>query len=338
MQRRDFLRVVGGASVLAALPMGWAKSGKETGVTLEKLAQPPFNTTLMGVLNGALDYHKIETSAPMVFGLSGHAFLINIHKQLSPSGPYCWNSDAMHPLIKNLGLDMVGLGLPDSKNTPEERSAIDKKLRDALDASIPCSLLKWENQLISGYDDTAFTVLQPWGSKVDVTPGRLTFGTWKELIKDFPPFFHLLKAAKPANARQAILDSLDYAVDLHANPARHAWKDYGIGPDAYDLWIKAAPQFGSTHGNWWNGQVYSECRRMASKYFAEIQQHFESVAKPAGELATLYADIADNLDEASDKKLPAAEKVTLLTETKDLEAATIKKVAAFTTAFRAARS
>ena len=339
MRRREFLQLVGGAAVLATLPPGFARAdnAKEPGMKLEKLTQPPFNTTLLGVVKGALDYHKIAASAPMAFGLSGHAFLINIHKEISPSGPYCWNFEPMRPLIKNLGLDMVDLGVHDEENTQEARSVVDKKLRAALDSAIPCALLKLENQLISGYDETGFIVCQPWGPKVDVTPGHVTFGTWQELIKDFPPCFHILKAVKPADLRQAILESLDYAVDLHTNPAKHAWKDYGIGPDAYDLWIKAAPKFGATHGNWWNGQVWSECRRMAGKYFTEIQQHFEIVAKPAGELAKLYADIADNLDEASDKKMPAADKVALLTETKDLDAAAIKKVAALATTLRAAR-
>ena len=67
---------------------------------MKRLKQPALNTTLMGVLEGALDYHKIETTTPMTFGLSGHAFLINIHTELCPSGPYVWNREKMNPLIK----------------------------------------------------------------------------------------------------------------------------------------------------------------------------------------------------------------------------------------------
>ena len=56
-------------------------------MTIENLMMPPYSTTLVGVLKGALDYHGIEYSTPLVYGLSGHAFLINIHKQICPSGP-----------------------------------------------------------------------------------------------------------------------------------------------------------------------------------------------------------------------------------------------------------
>ena len=56
---------------------------------IERLAMPRFNTTMMGVLKCALDYYKIDVDAPTVFVASGHAFLINIHQQLCPSGPYC---------------------------------------------------------------------------------------------------------------------------------------------------------------------------------------------------------------------------------------------------------
>jgi hypothetical protein len=67
---------------------------------IDGLAMPSLHRTLMGVLKGALDYYGIETSIPTVFGASGHAFLINIHDELCPSGPYCWNRELADPLIK----------------------------------------------------------------------------------------------------------------------------------------------------------------------------------------------------------------------------------------------
>lgn len=336
MKRRDFLRLVGGASVLAALPVGFAETKKETGVTLENLRQPPLNTTMMGVMKGALDYYKLGVSVAALYGLSGHAFLINIHNEINPSGPYCWNNGPVERLLKNVGIEMSGLGIEERERTPEGRAGVEKRLREALDAGNAYTLLKWENQLITGYDETGFTLAQPWGPKVDVTPGRLTFGTWQELIKDFAPFFHILKAGQVAERRAAILECLDYAVDLHANPGKHAWKGYGIGSEAYDLWIKAVPKFGGSHGNWWNGQVWSECRKMAGQFFTEIQKAYPKVAEAAGELSKLYADIGDALDEASDKKMAAADKVKILADAKEQEAVAIKKVAALAAAFRAA--
>ncbi|MCX7015960.1 MAG: hypothetical protein NTW86_25965 [Candidatus Sumerlaeota bacterium] len=334
VRRRGFLRLVGGASILAALPVGSATAGKGRGMKLEKLAMPPFNTTLMGVVKGALDYHKIEVGAPTVFGVSGHAFLINIHKQLCPSGPYCWNRDAANPLLRNLGLEMTDLGFFSPQSAPEDRAAVEKKLRDALDRGIPCSLMNLENQLIAGYDDDGFLTLQPWAPKVDFPPARLTFGSWREFGDRFHVNFYTLRSANPVEHRKAVLDSLDYAVGLHTNPAKHSLNDYGIGPDAYENWINAAAEFGATHGNWWNATVWSECRQMASRYFADIQQGYDGVAQAATELAKTYADIAGALGRLSEKKMEAAEKVKLLAETKEKESEAIRKVAALAASLR----
>jgi hypothetical protein len=290
----------------------------------------------MGVVKGALDYHGIQADAPTVFGLSGHAFLINIHQQLCPSGPYCWNRQAALPLLRNLGLEMTDLGFYSPKNTAAERAAVEAKLRDALERGIPCSLINLENQLISGYDADGFLTAQPWAPKTDYPPARLSFGSWKEFGDVYHVSFYTLHKAAPAEPRQAILESLDYAVDLHANPAKHSWQGYGVGPDAYTNWTAAAAEHGASHGNWWNATVWSECRLMASRYFAGIGIGYATVAQAAAELTQAYADIAGALGRLSDKQLPAADKVTLLAETRAREAAAIGKVAALAAALRAA--
>ena len=288
MTRRDFLQLVGGAAAFAAWPSGCATTGKGQRVKLEKLAMPPFNTTLMGVVKGALDYHGNEVTAPAVFGASG---------------PYCWNREAASPLLRNLGLEMTDLGFFSPRSSPKYRAAVERHLRDALDNGTPCSLVNLENQLIAGYDDDGFLVLQPWAPKVDFPPARLTFGSWKELGDVF-----------------------------HVNFSR----DYGVGPDAYANWIDAAAKFGASHGNWWNATVWSECRQMASQYFGEIQRRYGDVAQAASELTGIYADIAGALGRLSDKKMAAAEKVSLLAETRDKEAAAITKVAALAASLRLA--
>ena len=91
---------------------------------IENLAMPSFNTTLVGVLKGALDYHGIEVSAPTAFGVSGHAFLINIHKQLCPSGPYCWRRECADPLVRNLGIEMTDLGFYSPGSSSGDRAAV----------------------------------------------------------------------------------------------------------------------------------------------------------------------------------------------------------------------
>lgn len=302
---------------------------------LDNREMPPFNTTLMGVIQGALRYYGIEVSDATVFGVSGHAFLINIHEQLCPSGPYCWRREPMEPLLRNLGLEMRDLGFYSPSSTPDERAKVEAVLRETLDRGIPCSLLNMENQLIGGYDERGFFTAQPWARNSEFPPARLTFGTWQEFGERYHVTFYALERGTPAERRKAVLDSLDYAVDVHMNPTRHSREGYGVGPEAYANWIRATPEHGGSHGNWWNATVWSECRRMASAWFTEIGRAYRAVTDAASDLAHAYRHIADALERVSDRTMDPGVKITLLEETKVMEAGVITGVAHLAASLRA---
>jgi len=294
---------------------------------LENLSQGRLNTTLMGVVKAVLDFYHIDSSEAWAFGGSGHAFLINIHEQICPSGPYCWNYDGFRKLLRNLGLEMSDLGFFHGESTPEERAAVELKLKQSLDAGIPCSLVNMEHQVISGYDDKAFFTAQPWGDCCGgFPPATLTFGTWPEFKDETHVNFFTFRKLAPADDRTTVRQSLGYALDLFQHPEKHSFEHYGIGPNAYDNWARAAVEHGSSHGNWWNGTVWSECRAMASGYFAEIGQKFPAGAGQAQELSKAYREIADLLSRAADKEMEPVGKAALLTEAKDKEARVITQV------------
>ena len=287
---------------------------------IDNLTMPPLNTTLMGVVKGVLDYYGIEVSSARVFGVSGHAFLINIHKVLCPSGPYCWDTTGFLRLLRNLGLEMTDLGFFAPSSSHDERAAIEWKVRKLLDRGQPCSLLNLENQMIIGYDDDGFFTTQPWAPKVDFPPARLSFGTWEELGEEFRVSFFTFEKLPPADFRTAILESLDYALALHTNPVTVSVPEYGVGPDAYANWKAAVEEHGAGQGNWWNATVWSECRAMASEYFTEISRTFSDGSEPAAELSIVYAEIAGLLGRVSEKEIPAAAKIALLEQAESKEA------------------
>lgn len=301
---------------------------------ITRLTMPPFSTTLIGVLKGVAAYFGLSHSDPMLFGASGHAFLINIHEQLCPSGPYCWNNSGFDRLIGNLGVQRADLGFFGPNNSAQERSQVEARLRSALDQDIPCALLNLENQLITGYDDTGFFTAQPWAPHVNFPPARLSFGTWQELGDQFHVNFFTFSQRTGADLRTQLLDSLDYAVELHWNPRRYRFPGYNIGPEAYACWKAALPEFGTSHGQWWNATVWSECRRMAASYFAEIASLFPAVAGPALSLGRSYAEIADLLSQLRDKELAAADKLVLLDRAAVAEAQTIERVPALAAQLR----
>jgi hypothetical protein len=185
-----------------------------------------------------------------------------------------------------------------------------------------------EHQVISGYDDKVFFTAQPWGDCCGgFPPATLTFGTWPEFKDETHVNFFTFRKLAPMDDRTIVRDSLRYALDLFGHPEKHSFEHYGIGPNAYDNWIPAvAAGHGSSHGNWWNGTVWSECRAMASGYFAEVGQKFATVAGQARELSDAYREIADLLSKAADKEMKPVGKSALLSQAKDKEGRAIKQV------------
>ena len=179
------------------------------------------------------------------------------------------------------------------------------------------------------YDETGFFTYQPWAPKLDFPPAKLSFGTWEELGDQFHITFFAIEKVKPVNPLTAVLEGLNYAIELHKKPSTYRQKAYGVGPEAYSNWIKAAEEHGSSQGNWWNAIVWSECRKMASRYFSELGNQFDQVSQSASDLEAAYAEIASALGTLSDKEMDAGEKVMLLEETKEKEAAAVEMVIAF---------
>lgn len=272
----------------------------------------PFNTTLMGVIRGVADAFGLNHSDATLFGGSGHAFVINIHDTLCPSGPYCWHSGGFDRLLGNLGINRQHHGFFGGNSGPSDRAAIESVLKEQLDQGVPCALLNLENQLITGYDDSGFVATQPW-AHADFPPAHLTWGSWEELGNEIHVSFYWFKPAEPADECTILNDALSFAVDMGRHPTQHTDEPYGAGLKAYDKWIAALEAgHGGDHGNWWNGTVWSECRVQASAYLSEVAARHPGVATLSQGLAASYADISASLARAADKELEPADKLDAL--------------------------
>lgn len=289
---------------------------------LKNLRQPCFNTTLIGVVKGVLDFYGIKLSDAMAFGASGHAFVINIHDVLCPSGPYCWSYEGLYRLLSNIGVSMVNLGffMPDS--TVSQRNDLEQTLKHHLDTGNPCSVLNMENQIVTGYDESALLLSVPWPQFTQLTPARLTCGTWVEFGSQFHCNFFTFCKTGDFQRDKAIRASIEYALELFRNPGKYTSEPYKMGLDAYTQWIAALEEgHGGEHGNWWNGQVWGECRRMAAAYMDEIGSIYGGeTALETGILSSGYYSIAQNLDLIGNRELETVKKLELLRETMELEA------------------
>jgi hypothetical protein len=292
---------------------------------LANLKQPSLSTTLMGCVKGAADYFGADLSVPMLFGITGHAFLINIHDELCPSSPYVWNKVRFWELLAGLGMEMVAeFGL--SRDTPQqERLRIEGRLREHLDAGELCMLDFLEHQLIGGYDDSGFAMLRPWGCDgITSEVPTITYGTWEQCLgrEGWAHLSVLARRSMRKSVPEAAKDAIELAVEVITEPRRHEVKGYRIGLGAYESWIAAVERgLGSSHGHWWNGMVWTECRRQAAAFFRELGELTDPTAASGAcsELAGLYGGIAESLGAATPKELRPEEKLRLLQSARDAE-------------------
>jgi hypothetical protein len=287
-------------------------------VIIEGLAVPPFNTTLLGLVRGVANYYGLTVTDAMLFGGTGHAFLSNVHEELCPSGPYCWKRAPFFALLRNMGIEMIDEGFFSTNSSPQERAKIEGLLKEHLNQGGPCGLVNMEYQLISGYDDSGFITSSPWAH--DFPPKHLAFGSWAEFGSEAHVNFFTFNKVRAKSEREIILGGLRYALDLYENPTAHTAPPYHTGPEAYEVWIAAVEKgHGGSHGNWWNAAVWGESRRMAGRFFAEIQRKYPELAERAGWLSEQYNAIADRLGRVSDKAGDKEEKVRALREISSIE-------------------
>lgn len=302
-----------------------------TATMVDGLVQPPCETSMMGVVKGAMDRLGVKTALAEAFFLSGHAFLINIHDEICPSGPYVWNWDEFFRLLPNAGIRMTHLATLMPAATPSERAPVEAKVRTAMAEGAVCSLVHLDHQLIVGHDDEGFALAQPWPG-MESTPARLTYGTWAECQSGPPVTFFRLDACDPPSA-QPVEDALAYAVDLWEHPDRHSDEPYAVGDGAYAKWlaaIDAGPK--DAHGNWWNAVVWAECREHAADYFLSLASSANGEGPLSPEdarwLANRYRDVNRLLRLASDRESAATDKRRHVAEARELDRACVHRIAA----------
>jgi hypothetical protein len=271
---------------------------------LTGLAQPPLNTTFMGCLQGALRYLGVNVSDAFVFAATGHAFVLNIHRELCPSGPYCWESGGVWENAARLGVRGEFLGFFGADAPAAKRSELEAKIRAHVQRGLPACLLNMEYQLITACDDAGFGLATPWSCN-DVTPARLSHGSWSELGGQVHMSVWLLHPQKPEPPPGTIRGGMEFGAKFARHPEDRPGGPYVGGLAAYPVWRAAVEAgAGTSHGHWWNGTVWSECRRYAAEFFRETDQ-------PAA-LADAADRAAHALNLARDKMLPKSEQLRQL--------------------------
>lgn len=245
---------------------------------------------------GCIEYLGLDLSPAWVYGGTGHAFALNIHERLCPSGPTAWKSGIVDRLASNLGYLVDGVhGAHRSHDDFAARQAIAWALvRGCIDTGVPCygwelGMPEW--YVITGYDEGGYYFDGP-GAEHARQPLP-----WQELAMSDIGWLSV-QCVLPCEHEPddvIVTQALQCALDLAAGKYTH--ENYASGPAAFELWADAlesgtADRFGAGY----NAACWGECRAQVVAFLEEARGRLAGRADALfEEAARHYASVAEAL-------------------------------------------
>jgi hypothetical protein len=270
---------------------------------LENLRWAPRWVSHLGCLKGCLDYLGLEISDAWLYGGTGHAFVLNVHDLVCPSGPTAWKTEPLFRLGRNLGYQVDGVEAfkSDTDGFAEGQRKAWALVREAIDDGVPC--FGWELQIpeyyvVYGYDETGYyfsgpgcdagSAAKPWTELGDSGIGVLEM--------------YRVQPGTVAEDVQVLREALVFALEHSTDTDQWVFPDYRAGLAGYDRWIDAlrggrADDMGMAY----NAAVWKECRGHAVQFLREARNRLPGQANGLlAEAAERYQTVADHLATVAD--------------------------------------
>ena len=284
MNRREFLRILAMSAAGAVLPVDSIKAAKETKVkSLENLKWRPRWVSHLGCIEGCLKYLKMDVSPAWLYGGTGHAFIINIHEVVCPSGPTAWNTQMLFRLGKNIGYTpSVVWALKSHTDFARKQKRAWETTKRAIDDGLPCygwELDMPEFYLVYGYDDAGYYFSgpgcdsgkgpKPWKEVGDTEIGCLEM--------------YVVKPGQAAHDARTVKEAFEFVLEHAKSPAKWIFPKYKAGLAGFDSWIHAL-ETGNANGLGmaYNAAVWSECRNFAVAFLREAKE------RTGGKLSSVF--------------------------------------------------
>jgi AraC-like DNA-binding protein len=293
---------------------------------LTKLKQPPLCSTLMSCVKGASDYFDLGWNEAKLFGYGSMAFMVNMHQDLCPSGPYVWNMDQMFLRLRDMGIRRVERVSLTKESPAEAIKRAEDKLRAWLDSGKLAILEFLEYQLVLGYGEKGLTFLRSWNDDNCKTElKQLSFGNWAECLQSegWVNFVLVEPEAEVADEPSLLRSSLSLALRIRSEPEAFQCPGYLVGDRAWSTWLDGLGRgLGTGHGHWWNAMVWAECRSMAGAFFNEVRPLLkgERQLELAKNLSEVYGDCGKELQTAGSRELAAEKQTAGITRCRELDA------------------
>jgi hypothetical protein len=272
--------------------------------TLENCKWSPKWVSHLGCIKGCLETLGVDVSDAWLYGGTGHAFVINLHEEVCPSGPTAWTTVMLFQLAMNLGYRLDGVfGFKGQDDFSGLQKHAWEHAQQAIDQGIPC--YGWELEIpefyvVYGYDDVGYYYSGP-GCDEGKGPK-----SWQELGDTGIGVLELYSVwpGELADDATTVKQALTFALEHAANPEEWIFPDYKAGLEGYDNWIRAL-QTGkaSDVGVRYNAGVWLECRKYAVGFLQEARKrlagradaafdealaHYRVVSESLGKVAEVY--------------------------------------------------
>ncbi len=271
---------------------------------LEDLKWRPMWASHVGCIKGCLDFLGGDAPDAWVYGATGHAFIMNVHETVCPSGPTMWRTAPLMDLCRNIGCSIEGViaGNEETDFNEKQRAAWEM-VNSAIDGGMPCygwDMKVPEYYVVKGYDEDGYYYS---GAMCDGVEGPKP---WEELGTGDIGWMEIygVKPCQCADDIKTVKDALEFAVTFAEGPEKWLYPMYKAGPKAYDNWINAI-ESGTAHefGTPYNSAVWNECRKYAVKFlehakdrvgghitdlFDEAIEHYRTVSENLRQVAELF--------------------------------------------------
>lgn len=263
---------------------------------LENCRWRPRWVSHLGCIGGCLDYLGIEMSEAWLYGGTGHAFVMNLHEGVCPSGPTAWRTVKLFELAGNLAYRVEGVfGTKEQDGFRELQGRAYEHARRSIDDGRPC--YGWELGLpefyvVYGYDDVGYYYSGPTEG-----PGPKA---WQELGDTGIGVLELYSVSpgEPADDATTVKQALSFALEIAGSPEAWIFPDYRAGLEGYDNWVRALEEGrASDMGVRYNAGVWLECRQNAVGFLKEAKERLPGRADaPLDEAAAHYGAVVAGLD------------------------------------------
>jgi hypothetical protein len=266
---------------------------------LQNLRWQPHWVSHLGCLEGCARYLGLDITPGWLYGGTGHAFIINMHEVVCPSGPTAWVTRSMLALGHNLGyVPESYFATADFDDMESARQQAWKVIRRALDNGYPCygwELVIPEYYVIYGYDADGYYCRGPlhedgYGPVPWQDLGRSDIGLI-EMVQ--------VREGEATVPEQVVSEAITFALQHAQSPSKWILPRYRAGLEGFDLWIEAVETGRAMrNGMAYNAAVWDECREMAVAFLQEAAQRMDgSLADPCKEAERYYRMVAVQLGE-----------------------------------------